>query len=293
MHKIWQSGEFLGRHLRTLIKTELPLIGNVLKPLARSVLVLLGLTAAVSATDIHQKMFGSGTITFTISNEEINDIMKRVKSLEESELLIKISEIIKNKAKEQKGGLLSMLLGTIGVSFLGNLIARKSTIRAGEGTSRVGEWVKEQLEQVKIFNAPHHLTNFEIQKYHQNEPKFNGVNSRNNLAKIKDGTYVINLDEYESFGTYWIAVYVNDNNIIYFDNFGVEHLPKEIKKFIANKNIIKNIYRIQAYDSIMCGYFCIVIIGFMLTSKNLLDFTNLFSPNDYEKNDKIILIFFQ
>ena len=86
---------------------------------------------------------------------------------------------------------------------------------------------------------------------------------------------------------------MNANNIIYFDNFGVEHIPKEIKKFIGNKNMITNIYRIQAYDSIMCGYFCIGFIDFMLKGKSLLDYTNLFSPNDYEKNDKIILKYFQ
>ena len=97
----------------------------------------------------------------------------------------------------------------------------------------------------------HPLSNSEIQKYYQNEPKFNGVYSRNNLPKIKDGAYVINLDEYESIGTHWIALYVNGNNIIYFDSFGVEHIPKEIKKLIKNKNVIINIYRIQAYDSIM------------------------------------------
>ena len=76
--------------------------------------------------------------------------------------------------------------------------------------------------------SPYPLTNFEIQNYYQNEPKFNGVYSRNNLPKIKDGAYVINLDEFESIGTYWIALYVNGNNIIYFDSFGVEHIPKEI-----------------------------------------------------------------
>ena len=81
----------------------------------------------------------------------------------------------------------------------------------------------------------HPLTNFEIEKYYQNEPKFNGVYSRNNLPKIKDGTYVINLDEFKSIGTHWIALYVNGNNIIYFDSFGVEHIPKEIKKFIGKK----------------------------------------------------------
>ena len=89
------------------------------------------------------------------------------------------------------------------------------------------------------------------------------------------------------------ALYVNDNNIIYFDSFGVEHVLKEIKRFIGNKNITTNIYRIQTYDSIMCGYFCIGFIDFMIKSKSLLDYTNLFFPNDYEKNDKMILNFFQ
>ena len=73
---------------------------------------------------------------------------------------------------------------------------------------------------------------FEIREYYENEPKFNGVYSRNNLSKIKDGTYEINLDEDESTGTHWIALYVNDNNVTYFDSFGVEHIPKMIKKII-------------------------------------------------------------
>ena len=138
----------------------------------------------------------------------------------------------------------------------------------------------------------HHLTNFEIQK-HENESKFNGVFSRNNLSKIKDGAYVINLDEYESIRTHLMALYVNANNIIYFDSFRVEHIPKEIKKFTGNKNIITNTYRTQAYNLIMCRYFCIGFIDFISKSKSLLDYANLFSPNDYEKNDKIILKYFQ
>ena len=85
---------------------------------------------------------------------------------------------------------------------------------------------------------PHPLINFEIQKYYQNEPKFNGVYSRNNLSKIKNGACIINLDEYESVGTHWITLYVNAENIKNFDSFGVEHIPKEIRKFIRNKNII-------------------------------------------------------
>ena len=117
---------------------------------------------------------------------------------------------------------------------------------------------------------PHALTNFEKQKYCQNEPKFTGACSINNLPRIKDDAYVINLDEFTSIRTHCIALYVNGNNIMYFDSFGVEHIKKEIKKIIGNKNIITNIYRIQAYDSIMCGYFCTGFIDFMLKGK---DFT--------------------
>ena len=100
---------------------------------------------------------------------------------------------------------------------------------------------------------PHPLTNFEIQKYYKNEPRFNGVYSRDNLPKIKDGAYVINLDEYSDTGTHWVALYVNNNNnVTYFDSLEVEHIPKEIKTFINNKIITTNIFRIQACDSIMC-----------------------------------------
>ena len=88
----------------------------------------------------------------------------------------------------------------------------------------------------------HPLTNFEIQKNYQNKPKFNGVYSRNNLSKIKDRTYMINIDEYESIETHWIALYVNADICEYFDSFGIEHILKEIRKFIGNKNIETNIF---------------------------------------------------
>ena len=119
----------------------MPLIRNVLKSLAKNILIPLELTAAAPATDaaIYKKMFGSGTMTLVISNEEMNDIIKIVKSLEESGLLIKgVSEIIENDAKKQKGGFLSMLLGTLGASLLGNLLTGKGKIRAGENTIRAG-----------------------------------------------------------------------------------------------------------------------------------------------------------
>ena len=82
---------------------------------------------------------------------------------------------------------------------------------------------------------PHPLANLEKQKYYQNQPKSNGVYSKNNLSKIKDGAYIINLDEYESVGTHWIALYANAENVTYFDIFGVKHIPKAIRKFIGNK----------------------------------------------------------
>ena len=141
--------------------------------------------------------------------------------------------------------------------------------------------------------TPHLLTNFEIQSYYQNEPRFNGVYSRDNLNdKIKDGTYVINLDDYSDIVTHWIALYVNNKTVTYFDSFGVEHIPKEIKKFINNKNIIANIFRIQTCDSVMCGYFCIGFIDYMLLGKSLTDCTNLFPSNNFKKNDDIVLNYF-
>ena len=145
----------------------------------------------------------------------------------------------------------------------------------------------------------HPLTNFEISEYYKNEPRFSGVYSRDNLPKtIKKGAYVINLDEYKDICTHWITLYVQStsvydtyvktNEVIYFDSFGVEHIPKEIEKFIGNKDIKASIFRLQAYDSIMCGYFCIEFINYMFDGKSLIDFSSLFSPHDLKKNDKII-----
>ena len=108
---------------------------------------------------------------------------------------------------------------------------------------------------------------------------------RDNLPKVKDETYVINLDEYSDIGTHWIALYAQNNDLTYFDNFGIEHIPEEIKTFISNENIKINIFRIQAYNSIMCGYICIVFIDFMLAGKTLIDFKMADShetPNMYQ-----------
>ena len=129
---------------------------------------------------------------------------------------------------------------------------------------------------------PHPLTNVEIQEYYQNESRFNGVFSGDNLPhKIKDVLYVINLDEQSDIGTHWIGFYALNNNVTYFDNLGVEHIPKEIKKSVNKSIVVTNIFRIQTYDSVMCGYFCIGFIDFMIAGKTLTYLTNLFSINDF------------
>ena len=251
----------------------------------------LGLTAAMSAIDgsIQKKIHGSG-VKLIIEQEDMKDIMKIIKALENSGILLKgVSKTIKNETKEQRGGFLSMLLGTLGASLLGNLLTGgKGIMRAGDGIVRAGEGSgsKKKLNLLLPF---HPLTNIEISEYYKSEPRFNGVYSRNNLPnKIKKGAYIINLDEYENTSTHWVSLFVKANKIIYFDSFGIEHIPEEINKFIGNKKIKASIFRIQAYDSIMCGYFCTEFINYMLKGKKLLDYTNLFSPNDFKENDRVI-----
>ena len=141
INKIIQSGRFLGRLLGPLLKTGLPLISNVIKPLAKSVLIPLGLTAAESAADagIHKKILGSGNTSLIISNEEMNDI-KIVQALEDSNILLKgVTETVKKETKEQKGGFLNMLLGTLGASLLGHLLTGKKVVRAGYGNNNKGK----------------------------------------------------------------------------------------------------------------------------------------------------------
>ena len=139
INKIIQSGSFLGKLLGPLLKTGLPLIKNVIKPLAKSVLIPLGLIAAASAADagIHKKILGSANITLIISNEEMNDIKKIVQALEDSNILLKgVTDTVKNETKEQKGEFLSMLLGALSASLLGNLLTAKGFVRAGSGNNK-------------------------------------------------------------------------------------------------------------------------------------------------------------
>ena len=209
---------------------------------------------AASAIDagIQKKTHGSGVAALVISNDELNNIIKIVQAFEHSNILLRgATKTIQNEAKEQKGWLLNMLLGTLGAGLLGNMLSGKEMLRAGyahgKGMLRAG----------------------------------NGVFSRDTLPnKIKNVAYGTNLDEYADVGTHWTALFCTEIEVIYFGSFGVEHIPKEIKKFILNKSIKANIFRIQSNNSIMWGYFCIV---FMFANKKLTDFTSLFSPYDFEK----------
>ena len=186
------------------------------------------------------------------------------------------------------------------------MLTGKAIMRAGDGIVRAGSESKKKKNLHSLLPF-HPLTNIEISEYYKNEPRFHGVYSRNNLPnKIKKGAYVINLDEYENTGTHWVSLFVKTNEVIYFASFSEEHIPKEINKFTGNSDTtnstaepsslersaiarIKNsIFRIQAYNSIMCGYFCIEFINYMLRGKTLLDYTNLFSPNNFKKNDQVI-----
>ena len=165
---------------------------KVALPLAKNVLAPLGLTAAMSAIDgsIQKKIHGSG-VKLIIEQEKMNDVMKIIEALENSSILLKgVSKTIENETKEQRGGFLSMLLGTLGASLLGNLLTGgKGIVRAGEGNVasrakvdgivRAGEGSKKKhLNSLLPF---HTLTNIEISEYYKNEPRFIGVYSRNNL----------------------------------------------------------------------------------------------------------------
>ena len=113
------------------------------------------------------------------------------------------------------------------------------------------------------------------------------------MPRIKNGAYIINLDDKNSKETHWVSLFIDKNLAVYFDSFGIEYIPQEVLNKIKDKSITHNIFRIQDNESIMCGFYCITFIEYMLAGKTLLDYTNLFSPNDYKKKDKIIYKYFK
>ena len=154
-----------------------------------------------------------------------------------------------------------MLLGTLGPSLLWNLLSGNGIVRAGyENKKENGAIAKRQRSRNckswlwkwnGFLMSLHPLTNFEIQRYYQNEPRLNGMFSRSNLTnEIKDGTYVINLDQYVDVGTHWVALFGRKKEIVYFNSFGVEHAPKEIEEFTEKKNMKANIFKIEYKQTI-------------------------------------------
>ena len=117
-------------------------------------------------------------------------------------------------------------------------------------------------------------------------------NVKTHAAQKRDGAYAINLDKEKSTGTHWITLYMNGDNMTYLDSFGVKYIPEEILKNHQKHHKYLE-YRIQSYNSIICGFFYIDFIDFMIEGKNFLDYANFFSPSEYGKNDKIILKYFQ
>ena len=164
LSKMIKSGGFLGKVLGPLLKTGLPLIKNVITPLTKSALIPLGLTAAAaSAADagIQKKILGSGNTTLTISNKDIEDLIKIVKALEDSGLLLKgVTESLQNEVKHQKGGFLSMLLGTLGAGLLENFLTGKGVNRKGKGIQRAGEGIVRADESGPLYSALQNVMDF-------------------------------------------------------------------------------------------------------------------------------------
>ena len=150
-------------------------------------------------------------------------------------------------------------------------------------TKKFEKQQQKVIKQTEFLMPPYPLTNFEIQNIIKIKLNLMEFILEIIFPKIKDRAYVINLDEYSDTEIHRTALYVLNNNITYFGSFEVEHILQEIKTFIGNENIKTNVFRIQAYDSMMCGYFCIGFIDFMLAGKILTSFTTLFSPNNFKK----------
>ena len=163
-------------------------------------------------------------------------------------------------------------------------------------SSKRYKWKRSQKSRKKIYGSNfldplHPLSNNEITNCFNYALRFNGVFSRNNLPRTKDGMYVINLDDKKSKETRWVFLLIDRNTAVYFDSFGIEYISQEVLNKIRGKSITDNIFRIQDNKSLMCGFYSITFIQYMFSEKTLSDYTKLFSPNDYKKNNKIYKYF--
>ena len=160
---------------------------------------------------------------------------------------------------------------------------------SGRGVRRIGR----KYMNKKFLLLLHPLSNIEITEYFNHEPRFNSVFSRNNLPRIKDRVYVINLDDQKSKGTHWVSLFIDKHLDVYFDSFEIECIPQEQLCKTKDQLITHKIFRIQDNEPIICGFYLIAFIEHMLAGKTLLDYINLFSPNGYKKNGKIMYEYFK
>lgn len=292
------------------------LIRKLIPALAKNVVSLLAVQTAASPIDagVQKAIHGSGTsmnkkFKLCVNSDELKDILQVIAALEHSRALIEgIMETVANKIQKQESGFLLPLLGSMALDFFLNRKTGRGGIKTGEGGVRAREMVGEGAiygdlygknrmgvrprilyEKRKKLLPLHALTNFEIIEYYSGDDRFNGVYSRDELpGRIKNGAYVINLDDLGAPGTHWVVVYCNGNGVTYFESFAVGHILKEFKFFVKSKKITSNIYRLQHYYSIMCGYYCIAFIDHMFGGDNLQSFNKFLSPTDFDLKDKFI-----
>ena len=179
-----------------------------------------------------------------ISNEDINDIIKTIKPLKDSTVLIGgVTETVKDVIKKQEGGFLGALLAPLAASLVQPVIYSVVKVISRK---RIYEW--------KFLVPLHPLNNIKIINYFKYEPRFNGEFSRNNLPKIKNGAYVINLNDENIKGTHWVLLLIDKNTAVYFDFFGIGYIQQEVLNKFKDKSITHNIVKIQHFESIICRF---------------------------------------
>ena len=176
------------------------------------------------------------------------------------------TQTIENETKEQRCGFLGKLLSTLDANLLGSMLAAKGVIRAGNWVYRL------TLKYKSIARINLSLKVFIHKIIYQ---KLWGLHSKSWWVAVS--------------GAHWIALHTNANSVTYLDSFVVEHIPEKIKRFIGNKSIITNIFRVKTYNSMMHGYFCNRFVDFMFNGKSLTDFRNLFSLHNFKKKDDYFL----
>ena len=223
----------------------------------------------------------------------MNDI-KIIKSLEDSGVIIDgVTETVKEEIKKKTRRWISWNFASTFRCFIFTTSNLFSSKRYKWKSSQKSRKINKGQINENFLDLLHPLNNFEITNCFNYELRFNGVFSRNNLLKIKDGPYVINLSDKNSKRTHWVSLFIDKHLAVYFNSFGIEYIPQKVLNRIKGKSITHNIFRRQINESIMCRFFCIAFIEYMLAGKTLLDYTYLFSPNDYKKNDKIVYKYFK